>query len=559
MRKLFVAAALGLGCSLSSIAAELQLLNVDPPGIGFNDPTPAVPVGGNTGTTVGAQRLIAYQRALELWGRTLRSRVPVVVQGSFARLTCTATGGTLAQAGTTFIFSDFPGAPLAGHWYHSALADAISGRDLVFDDTGETGVPDIVANFNGDVGNADCIAGPGWYYGLDNQAPAGQTDFLDTFMHEVSHGLGFSNFANEASGGTPAGAPDVYMANTMDLSSHRLWNTFTPAEIAASAINDGKVVWTGPNVTANSRVVLGPFEGVRVTGAINQEVAFGTASFGPLPDVNNFNGTVVLATDSVAAPGGGSVTDGCEPITAPVAGKVALVDRGLCGFAVKAKNAQNAGAVAVIVANTLGRGVQGMGGTDVTVTIPSILISNADGDAIKAALPTVNTAYFVDPTRRAGAAEGFVRLYAPTVVALGSSISHFDTAAVPNLLMEPFINPDLRSARNLDLTPALMKDIGWRLRSLRIGECNTGVESVLPTGQLLHVDVEVCAAGAKNKGQFVSCMAKVTDQARKDKLLSGSDRSDIMKCAAQGYDDIRRDEDDRDHRGHRRGHDRDDD
>ena len=43
--------------------ATLTIVNANAPNTGFNDPTPAAPVGGNTGTTVGAQRLIAFQHA----------------------------------------------------------------------------------------------------------------------------------------------------------------------------------------------------------------------------------------------------------------------------------------------------------------------------------------------------------------------------------------------------------------------------------------------------------------------------------------------------------------
>ena len=38
-------------------AATITVINNDGVGEGFNDPTPAAPVGGNTGTTIGAQRL----------------------------------------------------------------------------------------------------------------------------------------------------------------------------------------------------------------------------------------------------------------------------------------------------------------------------------------------------------------------------------------------------------------------------------------------------------------------------------------------------------------------
>jgi hypothetical protein len=536
---LFAAGLLAAALVAPVSAATLVLNNVDAPGIGFNDLTPATPAGGNAGTTIGQQRLIAYQKALELWGKVLKSEATIVVQGSFARLDCDEGGGVLAQAGALQIFSDFPNAPLAGHWYGVALANAIANQDLTPGplDPGPLAEPfndDIVANFNGDVGKADCIAGPGWYYGLDNKAPEGQIDFLDTFMHEVSHGLGFQNFAFEVDGSTPLDLPDVYMANTLDLTNGLRWNGFTPAQIVASAVRTGKVVWAGPHVTRNAKRVLGPFEGVRVSGAIERELEFGTADFGAPPTAATFGGTVVRAEDGVADPAiAGTITDGCEAITTNVAGKIALIDRGGCGFVVKVKNAQNAGASAVIIANTLGRGTQGMGGADATITIASILISNADADAIRAALPTVTAAYFVDPSRLAGTAGGYVRLYAPGTVAPGSSISHFDTAAAPNLLMEPFINDDLRSARNLDLTPSLMKDIGWDLESLKIGRCNTHVPNALANGDMLHVKVEQCAASARNRGQFVACTAKFGFDALKSRLIDGRDFGSILSCAAR--------------------------
>ena len=68
-----------------------------------------------------------------------------------------------------------------------------------------------------------------------------------------------------------------------------------------------------------------------------------------------------------------STTDACSAITngAAVAGKIAIVDRGTCGFTIKVKNAQNAGAIGVVVGNTSGRGAFGMAGVDATITIPS--------------------------------------------------------------------------------------------------------------------------------------------------------------------------------------------
>jgi hypothetical protein len=54
---------------------------------------------------------------------------------------------------------------------------------------------------------------------------------------------------------------------------------------------------------------------------------------------------------------------------------------------------------------------------------------------------------------------GNVRVFAPDPVQPGSSISHFDTVASPNLLMEPSITVGLGS--DLDLTDEQMFDVGW--------------------------------------------------------------------------------------------------
>ena len=38
---------------VSAGPAQFVIVNINAPGAGFNDPTPATPVGGNTGTTWG--------------------------------------------------------------------------------------------------------------------------------------------------------------------------------------------------------------------------------------------------------------------------------------------------------------------------------------------------------------------------------------------------------------------------------------------------------------------------------------------------------------------------
>lgn len=66
-----------------------------------------------------------------------------------------------------------------------------------------------------------------------------------------------------------------------------------------------------------------------------------------------------------------------------LAGKIALIYRGTCGFGVKALNAQNAGAVAVIIVNRDEQLVNMNGGTEgASVNIPVVFVTNSTGTAI---------------------------------------------------------------------------------------------------------------------------------------------------------------------------------
>jgi hypothetical protein len=187
----------------------------------------------------------------------------------------------------------------------------------------------------------------------------------------------------------------------------------------------------------------------------------GPASFGPAIDAVGVAGTVVLG-DS----GGNSL--GCTPLTngAAVAGNIALLDRGTCTFVVKVKNAQDAGAAAVLIAdNVPGSPPSGLGGVDPAVVIPSVRITQADGAALKSELANNVTARLaLDLRVRAGADPGGrALLYTPNPVQPGSTVSHWDTIATPNQLMEPAINADLPISVDApqDLTRSLLVDIGW--------------------------------------------------------------------------------------------------
>jgi hypothetical protein len=235
------------------------------------------------------------------------------------------------------------------------------------------------------------------------------------------------------------------------------WDAMTSGQRATSAISCDELAWDGPNSIAHAPFRLGPKPLLRVNtpAGIAGDYSVGLPTFGPGLDATGVTGDVVLVNDGV-----GTVTDGCE-VFGGVAGKIALIDRGTCTFTVKVKNAQDAGAIGVIVAdNAAGCPPAGMGGTDPTITIPSVRITQADGAILKANLGGLNATLRVDPALMSGADGGNRPLmYAPNPYQSGSSVSHWDTSAEPNLLMEPAITSSVSS--DPDLAFALMADIGW--------------------------------------------------------------------------------------------------
>jgi hypothetical protein len=135
----------------------------------------------------------------------------------------------------------------------------------------------------------------------------------------------------------PAGATepfgDIYSQYTMDVTTGKTWNTMTDAERAASAINVRRVSWSGLHVKLAQNKVLERGEpALRLTaGATTVTTMLGTASFGLPLTATGTTGDVVAASTPPTPPDRGA-TDGCSQILNDVRGRIALLDRGTCGF-----------------------------------------------------------------------------------------------------------------------------------------------------------------------------------------------------------------------------------
>jgi PA domain-containing protein len=513
--------------------ATITIINVDGPNEGFNDPTPVAPVGGNTGTTIGQQRLNVFQYAADVWGSMLNSNVEIIVVASFDPL----GPNVLGQAGATSAFRDFPAVIFPDTWYASALADRLVGVDL------NPGAADIVAQFSSDFP---------FYLGLDNNHGAAN-DLATVVLHELGHGLGFANFVTDATGQNLKGHTDVYSHFTLDETTGLHWSDMQQFERKASTVNVRHVSWDGPIVTAQIPNVLQVGEPrvlVNSPASIAGSYFVGPASFGPAFSSPGVTGGVRLVND-----GTGVTTDACEALPpGSLAGLVGLADRGTCTFVTKVKNMQNAGAIAALIAdNVASTPPASLGGADATITIPSGRITLADGNTIKSQLAGgVNANLGLDLTRRAGtSASGFVLLWAADPVQPGSSISHWDIIATPNLLMEPSINADLtHSVRPpQDLTLMQLGDIGWFADADRdgvpdqddecpdsntaptvvIGNCDSGVpNTLLPSGCTISDLIAQCNASAD---PFAACVSNLTNGLKSLGFLTGSQKNAIMNCA----------------------------
>lgn len=92
----------------------------------------------------------------------------------------------------------------------------------------------------------------------------------------------------------------------------------------------------------------------------------------------------LLATSSTIL----NATDGCSALTVDLTGGIALIARGGCAFVQKVVNAQNAGAVAVVVYNNQGDSLVAMSLTapPQPITIPAVFIGGSSGQTLAALL-----------------------------------------------------------------------------------------------------------------------------------------------------------------------------
>lgn len=248
---------------------------------------------------------------------------------------------------------------------------------------------------------------PGTFVNAKTYIDAATTNlfYMNNIMHDVWYQYGF----NEGNGNfqqtnyTASGsAGDFVFADAQDGSTAAT-PTFNNANFSTPV--DGSkprmqmFLWNINNtvlqpIYINSPSdIVGPREG-RDNAFTNGHVALPVA---PALIQSDF----VLYDDGSADIGQTDNADACAPAVnaAAISGKITVVRRSLaeaeggtpCAFAAKVKNAQLAGATAVIVVNNVA-GIISMSGDDATITIPAVSVTQDVGEALIARMKiqTVN-------------------------------------------------------------------------------------------------------------------------------------------------------------------------
>jgi hypothetical protein len=466
----------GLGMGQAAARATFVITNGDPAGVGFNDPTPAEPVGGNSGTTLGRQRQIAFQFAADIWGAALDSPVPIVVAAQFSPLACgnsiIALGNAHAASAVASVppQNTIPGLP-SNVFFPQPLADRLAGVDL------DPGQPDILATFNG--GLHECDDSLDWYYGLDGNAGS-NSDLVEVVVHELGHGLGFSSNADPATGAFQRGIPDAFSSHLFDNTAGRSWLDMTDAQRLASMKNVRHLVWVGDNVKAATARVLALGAPLLSVVPVLAGLAgnLGETNFGPLVAAGNARGSVVL----------GSPVSGCSALQSHPGAIFLLSGDSPCSPLNQADYATRAGAIALLLTDSNNFAPPSSLELPpaqlkvIPITIPVVTISYADGQLLASSAGQALDLSLSGQSNRLTGADAYGRpyLYASDPVRAGSTVSHWDPLARPDLVEEP--ESGYQHPHDITMEAAVLRDIGW------IPLCGNGA---LDTG-------EDCDDGAAN-------------------------------------------------------------
>ncbi|MEE9437467.1 MAG: M36 family metallopeptidase [Saprospiraceae bacterium] len=220
--------------------------------------------------------------------------------------------------------------------------------------------------------------------------------YMVNMMHDITKRLGFDEQAgnfqinNYGNGGNGGDQVLAQASDGIDLPTPTLDNAnfATPPDGGNGEMQ--MFLWTNPSgiLSIDAPTELSGF--VNDVGTATGQNGFGAAI--PTIDDAPISGKLVVARSSSAS----SPTTCCTEIVNgdEINGNIALIDRGLCDFSLKAYHAQQAGAISVIICNVVGGGDTdglssfGMSGGDHAseIDIVPLSLGKTDCDVIRASL-----------------------------------------------------------------------------------------------------------------------------------------------------------------------------
>lgn len=224
---------------------------------------------------------------------------------------------------------------------------------------------------------------------IDNQdAIITNLFYVNNTLHDVLFKHGFDEVSGnyQATNYSAQGTADDYvLAEAQDGGGTNNANFSAPPDGGSGVMQ--MYLWTGGGGSSTMTV--------HTPTGIAGEYTVAGAGFGP-GITTPITSDIVLVDDGTAP-----TSDACESIVngSDFIGKIAVIDRGTCTFVSKVDAAEAEGAIAVIVINNVAGAPFSMGGTG-TANIPSVMISQADGDLLKAQLSagqTVNVTLNASP------------------------------------------------------------------------------------------------------------------------------------------------------------------
>ncbi len=458
-------------CPLGLQAQMLQVNYSDAAGFGFNDPTPVPAAPGNPASTLGEQRRAVFDAAMDIWASRLDSESVIRVNALFEDIGCGDTT-TLGLGGSLGLARNFFNAPQLDTNYPASLAAALRGQIYTQFDA------EIRVRFNFRIDSEACSENiDGFWYGLDPLVPPAlrTVSFLELALHELGHGLGFQSLTDRDDrsffGDPPV--PDVMSDLIFDLQRDASWTELTAAQRVQSATSGDKLVWIGErtNLRASERLLLPGQITLAPNSANPQPFLAWIQGYAPYLALEGLQAPLALAQGPGPGPEAGDPWHralACEPLDNPteVAGKLALVRRGECFFAVKWQNVFDAGAVGLIIVDNQPAGAEGAVERDFGISVDRNLpisiwmVSDQVGTALLQTPPgaEVLLGYDLDAAAR-GTNSGFVNLQASTENT-DSNVSHFASSMAPSSLMNPTLS-NLSFSGDLDQVPELLYDIGW--------------------------------------------------------------------------------------------------